>query len=95
MECQGNLPPSAAIKKKIGAPSVPQILGACGAPNGFKNVTRSIRIPNMCLVLKSDNGKVVSIANGQNHRWTDGQTDVTSSTVLVYRLHVMGLKLLN
>ena len=25
----------------------------------------------MCLVLKLDNGKVVSIANGQNHRWTE------------------------
>ena len=60
-------PPSAAIKI-IGVPSVPQISGACGAPNGFKNVTRSMRIPNMCLVLKLDNGKVVSIANGQNHR---------------------------
>ena len=38
-------------------------------------------IPNMCLVLKSDNGKVVSIANGQTHRLTQ-----PSSTVLVYRL---------
>ena len=45
--------------------------GAYGASNGFKNVTRSLRIPNMCLVLKLDNGKVVSIANGQNHRWTE------------------------
>ena len=26
--------------------------GACGAPNGFKNVTCSMRIQNMCLVLK-------------------------------------------
>ena len=34
----------------------------------------------MCLVLKSDNGKVVSIANGQTHRVTQ-----PSSTVLVYR----------
>ena len=42
--------------------------GALGAPNSFKNVTRSMRIPNMCLVLKLDNGKVVSIANEQNHR---------------------------
>ena len=39
--------------------------GAFGAPNGFKNLTRSMRIPNMCLVLKLDNGKVVSIANEQ------------------------------
>ena len=45
--------------------------GACGAPNGFKKVTRSLRIPNMFLILKLDNGKVVSIANGQNHRWTE------------------------
>ena len=26
--------------------------GASGAPNGFKNFTRAMRIPNMCLVLK-------------------------------------------
>ena len=59
--------------------------GACGAPNGFKNVTRSLGIPIMCLVLKSDNGKVVSIANrltveSQNHGITE-----PSSTVLLYR----------
>ena len=42
-----------------------------------------MRITNMCLVLKLDNGKVVSIANGQNHRRT-----ATSSTVLVYRFHM-------
>ena len=54
-----------------------KIWGAFGAPNGFESVTRSTKIPNMCLVLKLDNGKVVSIANEQ--------TDVTSSTVLVYR----------
>ena len=40
----------------------------CGAPNDFKDLTRAMRIPNMCLVLKLDNGKVVSIANEQNHR---------------------------
>ena len=65
-------------EKQIGVPSAPQFSGvsgapfrgAWGAPNGFKNVTRSTRIPNMCLVLKLDNGKVVSIANGQNHRRT-------------------------
>ena len=39
-----------------------------------------MRIPNICLVLKLDNGKVVSIANEQNHRVTE-----PSSTVLVYR----------
>ena len=42
------------------APLAPQMV--------LKNVTRSMGIPNMCLVLKSYNGKVVSIANGQNHR---------------------------
>ena len=55
-------PPPAAVKDRI--------WGGLGAPNGFKNVTRSTRIPNMCLVLKLDNGKKVSIANGQNHRRT-------------------------
>ena len=76
-------------KKKLGpkfrAHPAPLSGGACGAPNGFKNVTRSTRIPNMCLVLKLYNGKVVSIANGQNDRIIDGQTDVTSSTVLACR----------
>ena len=64
-------PPSAAIKKNS---------GACGAPNDFTNLTRSMRIPNMCLILKLDNGKVASIANGQTHRMTQ-----PPSTVLVYR----------
>ena len=36
-----------------------------GVPHSFKNLRRVMRIPNMCLVLKLDNGKVVSIANGQ------------------------------
>ena len=54
--------------------------GAQGAPNGFKNLTRSMMIPNMCLVLKLDNGKEVSIANEQTDRITE-----PSSTVLVYR----------
>ena len=44
------------IKKKIGAPS---------APHSFNNFRRVMRVPNMCLVLKLDNGKVVSIANEQ------------------------------
>ena len=39
--------------------------GAYGAQNGFKNFRWAIRIPNLCLVLKLDNGKVVSIANDQ------------------------------
>ena len=39
-----------------------------GAPNGFKDWTRAMMIPNMCLVLKLDNGKVVSIvSNYRNH----------------------------
>ena len=46
-----------------------------------KDLTRSMRIPNMCLVLKLDYEKVVSIANEktdrQNHRITP-----TFSTVL-------------
>ena len=45
-----------------------KIWGVCGAPNGLRNLRRAMRIPNMCLVLKFDNGKVVSIA--------DEQTDV-------------------
>ena len=38
----------------------------------------------MCLVIKLDNVKVVSIANGQTDRITDRVTEA-SSTVLVYR----------
>ena len=38
--------------------------GAYGA-HSFRYFHRVIRIPNMCLVLKLDNGKVVSIKNGQ------------------------------
>ena len=47
---------------------VKNIWGACGAQNGFKNFRWAIKIPNMCLFLKLDKGKVVSIANEQNHR---------------------------
>ena len=32
--------------------------GACGASNAFKNLTQSMMIPNMCLVLILDYGKV-------------------------------------
>ena len=39
----------------------------CGAPNCFKNLTRAMRIPNMCLVLKLDNGKVVSFPLSESH----------------------------
>ena len=58
--------PLAAVKK-----SDKIIWGASAAPNGFKNFRRAMRIPNMYLVLKLDNGKVVSIADGQNHRVTE------------------------
>ena len=69
--------PSAAVKEKIKiktlgclwrpmfrAPSGPFLVGACGA-HKFKNFRRVMRIPNMCLVLKLDNGKLVAIANEQ------------------------------
>ena len=46
-----------------------------------------MRIPNMCLVLKFDNGKVVSIADEQNHRQTDVRTK-PPSTVLAYRYSI-------
>ena len=60
-----------------GAPASPQmVLKTRPVPWGFQIYV---------WFLKLDNGKVVSIANGQNHIITDGQTDVTSSTVLVYR----------
>ena len=68
-------PPLAAVKEKV-----IKIWGACGA-HSFNNFRRVMRIPNMCLVLKLDNRKVVSIANEQ----TESQTDrimPTSSTVL-------------
>ena len=42
-----------------------------GAGNGFKNLTRLMRIPNMCLVLKLDNGKLVSIADKQTKSQSD------------------------
>ena len=58
-------------KKKFGAPMAPHI---------FQNFRKVMRIPNMCLVLKLDNGKVVSIANGQTDRITE-----PSSTVSIYR----------
>ena len=72
-------------KKKIwgayGAPNFGRLRcpfsGVHAAPHSFKNFCRVIRIPNMSLVLRLYNEKVVSIANEQ--------TDVTSSTVLVYR----------
>ena len=67
-----------AVKKKN------KIWSACGAPNGFKYSRMAMRIPNMCLVLKLDNEKVISIADEQNHRQTDRRTK-PPSTVLLYR----------
>ena len=53
--------PSAVVNeiKKFGVPTAPHYSGACGA-HSFKNFRRVMRIPNMSLVLKLDNGKVVS-----------------------------------
>ena len=42
------------------------------------------RVPNMCLVLKLDNGKVVSIAHEQTDGRTDGRTEPPSSEI-IYR----------
>ena len=52
-------------KNNIGAPTAPQKVLQC-----FR---RAMKIPNVCLVLKLDNGKVVSIAVEQTDRITDGQ----------------------
>ena len=62
-------------KKKLGRkrPKSP----APTAPLSCKNFRRVMRIPNMYLVLKLDNGKEVSIANEQTDRITQ-----PSSTVL-------------
>ena len=90
-------PPSAAFNqiKKLGhlqrpefrTPSALLLQGACGPPNDFKYLTRAMRIPNMCLVLKLNNGKVVSITNEQSDRVTE-----PSSTVLVYRYNPTMIK---
>ena len=66
-----------AAIKKIGPPAVPT--------NSFKNLTRAMRIPNMCYVLKLDNGKVVSIANEQ----TELQTELCQHPVPYYNIDVM------
>ena len=54
----------------------------------LKDFRWAMWIPNMCLALKLDNGKVVSIANEQtdrqNHKQNRRITE-PSSTVLVYR----------
>ena len=41
-----------------------------------------MRVPNVCLVLKFDNGKVVSITHEQTGGWTE-----PPSSALVYRLY--------
>ena len=46
-------------------------------PHSFIHFRRVMRIPNMCLVLKLDYGKVVSIANEQ----TESQTE---SIIYIY-----------
>ena len=56
-------------KNKFGAPRAPHVSGACDA-HSFKNFRRVMRIPNMGLVLKLDNGKMVSIADER----MDGQS---------------------
>ena len=53
-------------KKIIGAPH----LGHLEHPKSSKNFRRAMRIPNMCLFLKLDNGKAIYIADEQ----TDEQT---------------------
>ena len=75
------------------APWAPVLGVACGA-RSFRNVCRVMRIPNMCLVLKLDNGKVVSIANRQIESQNHGITE-PSSTVLLYRLVVFGSEYFN
>ena len=73
-------PPSAVFllkKKKLWRPFGAAVKnnnnnrGSCGVPNGFKNVRRPMRISNMCLDLKLDNGKVVFIEHKQTDRHTD------------------------
>ena len=59
-------------KKKFGAPA---------APHSFESFRRVMRFPNMCLVLKFDNGKVVSRANEQTDIITDRVTQPSSSVL--------------
>ena len=53
-------------------------LGACEAQMVLKNFRRLIRIPNMCLVFKLENGMAVSLANEQ----TDKATQYSISAVI-------------
>ena len=70
---------------KFRAPLAPLLGGTYSAPNGSKNFTCAMRIPNMCLVLKLNNGKVVSIANEQDADTQNYRRTEPPSTVLVYR----------
>ena len=72
----GAAPYVAAEKKYLGHRSS----GAFGAPNGFKNFRRAMRIANMCLVLKLDESGFYS---GRTDRITEPY-----STVLIYRYHL-------
>ena len=49
-------------------------MGHLRHPKLSYNFRRAMRIPNMCLVFKFDNGKVVFIADEQIDRQTDEQT---------------------
>ena len=67
-------------KKRVYVFAKEYAYGNLRRPNGLYSFRRALRIPNKCLVLKLDNGKVVSIANEQIHRQTE-----PPSTALVYR----------
>ena len=43
----------------------------------------------MCLVLKLDNGKVVSIASGQTHRVTQPPSTVLVYSISIHAVHFM------
>jgi len=73
--------PSASIKNKI-----KKISGAPGAPNGFDPFHEDSKYHNMCLVLKLDNGKVVSIANEQTDRQIYRQRESHSHPAAYYNI---------
>ena len=72
-------------KENLGRPRRPMfrvswtpLLGGAYGAHGLKYFRRVMRIPNMCLVLKLDNEKVVSIANEQ--------TDTQNHANIQYRI---------
>ena len=77
-------------------PAAPQVSGAFGAhfrgrlrrPVVLNNFRRVMMNPNMCSVLKLDNGKVVSIANEQNHRQTESQSHPVSYYYLYIYIYI-------